>query len=361
MPSDTHGTRRAVVAGAAGALAGLAGCSGLADLWPDGDPPPADTTTSPTTGEQNRTGEGAASTLAVQSTPTLSSVVQPAAGLWNTNPKPDADRVVWSRFDTRPSFQNRLANYFAGRAGITSFGGRADPPFRVASAVGPAPRVASALLDDRVDLATVDDGPRADGSNPKGPFGERANEVVRHPVGRAGWVFVVSPGLADAGVDALTPDRIRRVFAGDIDTWQAVGGPDREPFVFLGPDITGTNLPYETFLRQNGYATAGVDARYGQAAEMVTAAANREHAIGVLPARGVHLAHARGVPTLDVLVDGERRGVSDDYPMTATVGFYTHGDPDQRGRAFLDLLTSPFGQRTLVGREVIPRTLPDDW
>jgi hypothetical protein len=47
--------------------------------------------------------------------------------------------------------------------------------------------------------------------------------------------------------------------------------------------------------------------------------------------------------------------------MTDDVRLSTLGDPDARGRAFLDLLRSPFGQRALVGRTLIPVDPPAGW
>lgn len=130
-----------------------------------------------------------------------------------------------------------------------------------------------------------------------------------------------------------------------------------------GPTAVATGFPCTyTFARAGDAGSPDPDARYGGADFVVAATADRDDALGVLPAHGVPLARDRGVPTLDVVVDGERRNVHDeDYPMTDDVHLNTLGESDARERAFLDLLASLFGQRTLVGRSMLPADPPTGW
>jgi phosphate transport system substrate-binding protein len=352
--SDRARTPRGLVAAGASFLGALAGCSSLGsgsrtNSSSEADGRPGTATTPSATGND----QSSAELLTVQTSGTLADAVQRGAGLWNANPAPTSDRLVWAQLGAQPSFDDRLADHFAAAAELSRSGERADPPFRVATGLAALEESGGALADGTVDAAGLG-SPWYD-AEPTEYVGGRADAVVRHPVGRDGWVFVVSPALAEAGVGPLTVDQLRRVFAGDVTSWRAFGGPDAEPFVFLGPDVSGDWDPaYEAFLLA-GDTVPELDYRAGQASQLVTVAAERDDALGVVPASGVGLARARGVPTLDVVVDGERADIYDaDYPTVDDVHLYTVGETDARERAFLDLLTSPFGQRALVRRDLLP-------
>ena len=47
--------------------------------------------------------------------------------------------------------------------------------------------------------------------------------------------------------------------------------------------------------------------------------------------------------------------------MTDDIYLYTLGEPVASERAFLDLLSSPFGQRALVARDLLPVEPPAGW
>ncbi|MDZ5813379.1 hypothetical protein U4E84_18780, partial [Halorubrum sp. AD140] len=194
-------------------------------------------------------------------------------------------------------------------------------------------------------------------------FGDRAADVVRHLVARDGWVFIISPALAEADLNSVTPGEIRRLYSGDITSWRTLGGPDVEPFLFLGPAVTSdTNTSYEDFFLAGDTTPSALDYRAGRATQLVSAAAKRDNALGVLHASDVSLAREHEVPLLDVTIDGDSVSVYEEgYPLTDDVYLYTHGEPAPRERAFLELLSSSFGQRELVGRDLFPAEPPVDW
>ena len=290
--SNRRWTRRGLLTATTAFIGALAGCSSPVEFSSD-----------------ERTAE-----LTVQTTQTLSEAVQWGAGLWNANPSPTADRLVWNQLGTQPAFDERLADHFATGADVASSDGRADPPFRVSTAIAEGAGTGEAFVDGTVDVAGV--ASRRSKQKPAASFGDRADAVNRHHLARDGWVFIVSPALAEAGINPLTADQIRRVFAGDITTWQTLGGPDETPFVFLGPDVSGNwDTSYEEFFRAGDTVPTAPDYRAGQTSQLVSAAAERDNALGVIPAEDVRVAHERGVPTLDVIVDEERQRIYDEgYP-----------------------------------------------
>lgn len=151
------------------------------------------------------------------------------------------------------------------------------------------------------------------------------------------------------------------MFAGEITNWRVLDGPDREPFVFSGSVPTGEDYIFTKYLIGDaGYPKR--DARFARVNEFVSAVAERDNSIRIVPARGVYTARERGDPTLTVIVDGERRSRYDErYPMTDQILLYTLGEPTPRERAILDRLTSPFGQRALIGRHFLPTEQPVGW
>jgi phosphate transport system substrate-binding protein len=346
-------------------LGALAGCQSFAGSGGDASGPAETATSTDQTGDA--TVPETANTadpepLTVQTTATLWEAVEQAAGLWNANPSPADDSLAWDEVGERPDFDGRLADHFAGAVGFPTTDAAADPPFGVVLEPDIQSVEADPFVDGTVDIGLID-GPDPESDSDRatltdGPY----EDAVPHQVGRDGWVFVVSPAVAEAGVDALTTEEIYGVYQGEISNWRELGGPDAEPFVFLGADVNGFDPAYERFFKAGGAYPVELDARLGQDEELVRLAHERDDAIGVVHAGGVWRARERGVPTLDVLVDGERYSPYDGgYPMTTAGSLHTLGDPDPRERAFLDLLTSPFGQLALVGRELLPLRPVEGW
>lgn len=370
MPStDSHSlsnrwrTRREFLASGGAVLGALAGCSsypGVVDA--DDDIPTGtllpnreNTTASPSSPDDH---SGKAGPVTIATTGPLAEAIQLGAGLWNANPSPTADRLVWTRMGARPRFDERLADHFTAGEEIAPSGGRSTPPFHVATTLSKPERAGRALVDATVDVVELG-SPRAKPDMTE-YFDGRADAVVRASVARDGWAFIVSPAVAESGLDSLTPGEIRRLYAGDITNWRTLGGPDVEPFLFLGPAITSdTNTTYEDFFLAGETAPSALDYRAGRATQLVSAAAKRDNALGVLHVSDVSHAREHGVPLLDVTVDGDRLSVYEEgYPLTDDVYLYTLGEPDAREQAFLELLSSPFGQRVLVGRDLLPVEAP---
>ncbi|MFC5277986.1 PstS family phosphate ABC transporter substrate-binding protein [Halorubrum rubrum] len=364
--SNRWRTRREFLASGTGFLGALTGCSLHAGVVDADDDTPTETQTpnretrpanpSCPNDHSARTGP-----VTIATTGALSEAVQLGAGLWNANPSPTADRLVWTQMGARPRFDERLADHFTAGEEVAPSGGRSNPPFHVATTLSKRERAGKALVDGTVDVAGL--GSTRAKPEPTEYLGDRADAVVRELVARDGWAFIVSPALAESGLGSLTPGEIRRLYTGDITNWRTLGGPDVEPFLFLGPGVTSsTNTAYENFFFAGNSTPSALDYRAGQASQLVSAAAEHDNALGVVQASGVRLARERDVRILDVTVDGDRVSVYEEgYPLTDDVYLYTLDEPDAREQAFLELLSSPFGQRVLVGRGLLPVEPPAEW
>jgi phosphate transport system substrate-binding protein len=169
--------------------------------------------------------------------------------------------------------------------------------------------------------------------------------VVPHVVAKGGRQIVVGRDVHEAGVTALTPTEIRDIYAGRVENWREIGGPDRDIFLVLGAEATPNRLFQRRFL--DGPET-GVDERCGRTEERLRAV--REHGGGMtdvdVARRPVVVRKGEGVRALDALVDGARVAAPAlSYPSVYGVPLFTAGEPDARERAFLDALLSGYGQR----------------
>jgi phosphate transport system substrate-binding protein len=347
-PPNTKATRRTVLAGGAALLGSLAGCSAF------GGPSTPDT--------RSGTPTDAARTDATTDTGTTETDPDPlrihastpwpwierAVGLWNANPDPGGDELLWQRLGFRPDFDARVADHFASQVGLSLTGERTNPPFRIAVGTSSAVDISAAMIDGRVDLWAPEIA-----QNEANVPTNRIDDVREYVYGYTGSRFVVSTEISEAGVRSLTLDELAAVYEGKVTNWRALGGPDREIFVTATPNGTPPTR-FELFLYENDIIGRGIDVRFGQTQEIVKSLTFDDRGIGVVRADIGDPADVEGVAPLALRIDGRRYGFFDPgYPMTETKPLWTLGEPDPRERVVIRLLRSSFGQR-LIGRLMLP-------
>lgn len=68
-------------------------------------------------------------------------------------------------------------------------------------------------------------------------FGDKFQENL---IGYDGIVIAVSREICDAGVTSLSKEQVEEIYAGEIDNWEELDGPDEEILVISREQGSGT-------------------------------------------------------------------------------------------------------------------------
>ena len=173
-------------------------------------------------------------------------------------------------------------------------------------------------------------------------FGDRFQENL---VGYDGIVIAVSKPIYDSGVTSLTRDQVKKIYAGEINNWKDLGGPDDQILVAAREQASGTRDTFnEVIMGDTKAETPGVGTVAGSNAEIRTILTGSDKAIGYL---GFSYAEdgAVGMITLDGVTPAAETIKDGSYELARKLYFYTFGDASPGARAFIDFMVGPKGQK----------------
>jgi len=167
-------------------------------------------------------------------------------------------------------------------------------------------------------------------------------------IGRDAVAPVISSEIFDAGIKSLTLTEIADIYAGEIDNWKEVGGPDKAIFVIDKESSSGTRQTFMKVVMGHSKASArGADLVIGSNNEEQTAIAQSDSAIGMLShawfnddVKGIAIEMQNGnliTPTLDMIRSGH-------FPITRDLNIIVRGDVTPDTQEFVDYLLSTRGQ-----------------
>lgn len=168
-----------------------------------------------------------------------------------------------------------------------------------------------------------------------------ATKLEDHIVAVAGIVPIVNPKLK---VNNLTTDQLRRIFTGEINNWQTVGGPDEKITIINRADGSGTRLAFEDLiLKGQAPKPAQEQDSNGTVKQIV---ANTPGAISYVALPYVNSTvktlTLNGVKATAANIQTNR------WPLWSYEHVYLRKNASPAARAFVKYLTSPTVQQTLV-------------
>ncbi|RFU85957.1 phosphate ABC transporter substrate-binding protein [Streptomyces triticagri] len=219
-------------------------------------------------------------------------------------------------------------------------------------------------------IVTLSDGPKPPG------FGDlRENSVAV-----SAFALVVHQGVS--GVDDLTLDQVRRIYRGEIRTWQPLGGPNL-PIVLISRDAgSGTREVFQRrVLGRNEPANSSRDCRtkddprapvirceLDSTPQVLDTVARTPGAIGYSELRsgsrpeGTEVLRLDGhTPTVGEEADPSGGGSGDAYPFRETEYAYTYGRPPANSlvSSFLNYMSRGSGQDVMRTHGHVPCAAPD--
>ena len=177
-------------------------------------------------------------------------------------------------------------------------------------------------------------------------------------VGRDAVAPAVSSEIYDAGVTALTLDKIAEIYRGEIKNWSELGGPDVDIFVIDKEASSGTRQTFMEVVMGNSKAdAAGADLVIGSNNEEQTALTQSNAAIGMLSiawlnedVKGLSVITENGAriaPTLASVKSGQ-------FPIVRDLNIVVRGDISPAAQRFVDYILSEDGQTHVTASGYIP-------
>ncbi|WP_245904246.1 phosphate ABC transporter substrate-binding/OmpA family protein [Roseicyclus mahoneyensis] len=163
-------------------------------------------------------------------------------------------------------------------------------------------------------------------------------------------------------INAISLPQLAQVFTGEIDNWQALGGPDAPIALHLLDADLGLAQVFETRILPPGISTLGTEAltRHASARDLASAVARDAYAIGITaqsargPAQSLPLAGSCGFSQA-----ADANAVkAEDYPLTAPVYLYLAPRRlPQLVRDFLIWTESEAAERTVAAAGFVNQSL----
>jgi phosphate transport system substrate-binding protein len=179
-----------------------------------------------------------------------------------------------------------------------------------------------------------------------------------HLIGYDGIVVAVSKSIYQAGIAGLSKDQLRRIYAGEINNWKDLGGPDEEIYVLSREQGSGTRDTFnEVIMGDRGAETPGIDTVALGSAEVKTALAGSDKAIGYLG-----FSYAKGGNIQALALDGVMPSLQSirngSYELSRKLYFYTFAEPKAGANAFIAFVMGPEGQKVAEEKGFVPLAKP---
>ena len=147
---------------------------------------------------------------------------------------------------------------------------------------------------------------------------------------------------SDISIDNLTKEQVKEIFAGKINNWKEVGGPDAEIVVVSRDTSSGTYGSFVEMVLEKDKMRADAQMTASNQA-MATTIAATPYSIGYL---GLGYLKSADVKPIKVngIMPSEKTVKDGSYPISRTLNMYTNGKPKGDAAKFINFILSPQGQ-----------------
>lgn len=175
----------------------------------------------------------------------------------------------------------------------------------------------------------------------KSNFGDNFQENL---IGYDGIVIAVSKEVYDAGVTSLTKDQVKKIYSGEINNWEDLGGDDELILVVAREQGSGTRDTFNEDIMDNKAAeTPGVNTVVGSNAEAKTALTGSNKAIAYI-GYSYAIDGSVGIITLDGVTPTPETIKDGSYELARELYLYAFGNPSAGAQAYIDFMTGEEGQ-----------------
>ncbi len=172
--------------------------------------------------------------------------------------------------------------------------------------------------------------------------------LVSFPFAIDGVAIVINPAN---GVDALTAEQVKGIYAGKITNWKQIGGADRAISLYTRDEASGTREVFFKKLLAKGDIATSANVVPSNGA-MKTAVAQDPGAVGYV---GIGYIDATvKAPSMDGMIPSQENAANGSYTVTRKLYMNTKGEPSALVRTFIDYLLTPEGAEIIRASGYIP-------
>ena len=174
-------------------------------------------------------------------------------------------------------------------------------------------------------------------------------DIVVYTIAKDGIAVVVHP---DVGVDGLTIEQVRSIFAGEITNWSEVGGSDTPIVVISREEGSGTRGAFEEMVM-------GEESPIVETALLFPSNGAVRTAVSTTPDSIAYLSFGYLDDTVKALAIGGvdatvANALNGSYPVVRPLNMITKGEATGEAKAFLDFVMSDAGQAIVVEEGYLP-------
>lgn len=182
-------------------------------------------------------------------------------------------------------------------------------------------------------------------------------EFQMTPIGREAFVFFVHE---DNPVDSLELEQIQKIYAGDMTSWEEVGGKKDSIRAFQRPEDSGSQTALQRLMGDKKLMDAPVEdvpEGMGGIIEQTASYQNHKNALGfsfrfyateMVDEHAIKLLRVNDVaPTVETIADGT-------YPITSEFYAVTTTDKYEQYKPFIEWVTSEEGQSLVEKTGYVP-------
>jgi phosphate transport system substrate-binding protein len=159
-----------------------------------------------------------------------------------------------------------------------------------------------------------------------------------YPFALDGVAVVVHP---ENPVSGLSTQQVKDIFAGTIQSWQAVGGKDAAIHLFTRDEASGTREVFWEKLLSKGTIAASANVVASNGAMKAAVSQDRD-AIGYA---GIgHVDNSVKAVVLNGAAASQENVLNGTYPVVRKLYMNTKGEPSKLVKAFIDYILSPDGK-----------------
>jgi phosphate transport system substrate-binding protein len=182
-------------------------------------------------------------------------------------------------------------------------------------------------------------------------YGDKFHENL---VAYDGIAIAISKAIYDAGVPSLTGIQVKKIYSGEINNWNELGGPDEEIYALAREQGSGTRDTFnEAIMGDKKAETPGVSTVEMSSAGIKTAIVGANNAIGYL---GFSYIRDDGAPAIaiDGVMPTAETIKNGSYVLSRKLYFDTFGEPKPAARAFIDFVIGARGQEIVEENGFVP-------
>jgi len=172
--------------------------------------------------------------------------------------------------------------------------------------------------------------------------------IVVHTIARDGIAIVTSPGY---GIDELSTDEIRGIFAGEITSWSEVGGSNEIIIIVAREEGSGTRAAFEDMVMGDELISLNAILLPSNGA-IRTTVATTPHCIGFLSFG--YLDDLVAPVSINGIAPTPENASNGSYPIVRPLNMITLGEPSGIVSEWLSFILSADGQAIVANEGYIP-------